>query len=112
MKNRAILFSVSLLATTWLLLGESSPPSFPEEARRHFVMGTTLFKEAKTPSDFAEAEREFKQAVDLAPQWPDARYNLALAEESAGHYSAAIADLKAYQQFKLSDPEARKVQDK
>ena len=75
-------------------------------------MGTTLFKDAKTPDDYAQVESQFKQAVDLAPQWPDARYNLALSEEAAGDYSGAMADLKLYQQFKLSDPEARTVQDK
>jgi hypothetical protein len=75
-------------------------------------MGTTLFKDAKTPDDYAQVESEFKQAVDLAPQWPDARYNLALAKEAAGDYAGAMEDLKLYQQFKLSDEDARKVQDK
>ena len=84
----------------------------PEEARRHFVMGTTLFKDAKTPDDYAQVGSQFKQAVDLAPLWPDARYNLALVKEAAGDYSGAMADLKLYQQFKLSDTEARTVQDK
>jgi tetratricopeptide (TPR) repeat protein len=90
----------------------TAPPPIPEEARRHFVMGTTLFGDAKTVDDYSQAENEFKQAVDLAPQWPEARYNLALAREAAGDYSGAIADLKVYLQFKLSDGEARAVQDK
>src|SRR5271166_1601789 len=84
----------------------------PEEARKHFVMGTTLFKDAKTPDDYALVESQFKQATDLAPQWPEARYNLALAKEAAGDYSGAMSDLKLYQQFKLSESEARTVQDK
>jgi hypothetical protein len=87
-------------------------PAIPEEARRHFVIGTTLFKDAKTDDDFVQVESEFKQAANLAPQWPDARYNLALAEESAGDYSGAMADFKLYQQFKLSDSESRTIQDK
>jgi hypothetical protein len=90
----------------------TSPPLVPEEARKHFVMGTTFFKDAKTADDFLQIEGEFKQATDLAPQWPEARYNLALAKEAAGDYSGAMADLKLYQQFKLSDSEARTVQDK
>jgi len=90
---------------------EKSPP-IPEEARKHFVMGTTLFKDAKTAEDYLQVESEFKQATDLAPQWPEARYNLALAKEAAGDYSGAMDDLKLYQQFKLSDREARTVQDK
>lgn len=90
----------------------TTPPAIPEEARKHFVMGTTLFKDAKTPDDYAQVESQFKQAVDLAPQWPDARYNLALSKEAAGDYSGAMVDLELYQQFKLSDADARKVQDK
>jgi hypothetical protein len=88
----------------------SSP--IPEEARKHFVMGATLFKDARTADEFSQAESEFKQATDLAPQWPEARLNLALTREAAGNYSGAMADLKLYQQFKLSDADARAVQDK
>ncbi|HWS17478.1 MAG TPA: hypothetical protein VN223_05665, partial [Candidatus Elarobacter sp.] len=87
-------------------------PAIPEEARKHFVMGMTLFKDAKTANDFAAVESEFTQAAELVPQWPEARYNLALAKEAAGDYPGAIADLKLYQKFKLSDTEARTVQDK
>lgn len=88
------------------------PAQIPEEARKHFVMGTTLFKDAKTAADFSQVETEFKQAMDLAPQWPEARYNLALAKEAAGDFSGAMADLRLYQNFKLSEAEARTVQDK
>ena len=90
----------------------TTPPPIPEEARKHFVMGETMFKDAKSADNFTLAAGEFKQAADLAPQWPDARYNLALAKEAAGDYAGAMADLKLYQQFKLSDTEARTVQDK
>ena len=95
-----------------VLLPSAESPSIPEEARKHFVMGATLFKDAKTSDDFGQVESQFKQAVDLAPQWPEARYNLALAKEAAGDYSGAMADLKLYQQFKLSETEGRTVQDK
>lgn len=110
------LFTPSLFAQTKTSAGTTNvvtaPPPISEEARKHFVMGTTLFKDAKTADDFSQVVSEFKQAADLAPQWPDARYNLALAKEAAGDYSGAMADLKLYQQFKLSDAEARTVQDK
>src|ERR1017187_10120417 len=115
MKKRLLFNLVMFLVATPFLLSQttvSSPPPIPEEARRHFVMGTTLFKDARTSDDFAQAESQFKQAVDLAPQWPDARYNLALAKEAAGDYSGAMDDLKLYQKFKLSESEARTVQDK
>jgi tetratricopeptide (TPR) repeat protein len=103
---------ISFLLFAPPLFGQRNTTSIPEEARKHFVMGTTLFKDAKTTADFSRATREFNQATELAPQWPDARYNLALAKEAAGDYSGAMADLKLYQRFKLSEDEARKVQDK
>lgn len=90
--------------------GTTQPP-IPEEARKHFVMGTTLLNDAKSADDFAQVEKEFKQATDLAPQWPDARYKLALVKEAESNYSGAMADLKLCQQLKLTDAEARKVQD-
>jgi tetratricopeptide (TPR) repeat protein len=75
-------------------------------------MANTLLNDAKGPEDFVLVESEFKQAADLAPQWPDARYKLALVKEAEGKYSGAIDDLKLCQQLKLSDDNARKVQDK
>src|SRR6202163_458136 len=111
----SLLFATSLFPQTNTSAKSASaqtPPAIPEEARKHFVMGTTLFKDAKTADDFAQVVSEFKQATDLAPQWTDPRYNLALAKEAAGDYSGAIADLKHYQKLKLSESEARAVQHK
>jgi tetratricopeptide (TPR) repeat protein len=114
--KKFLLFNLALFfaATPFLVsqTSESSPPTIPEEARRHFVIGATLFKDAKTNEDFAMVQSEFKQAVDLAPQWPEARYNLALSKDAAGDYAGAMADLKTYLQFQLPDAEARKAQDK
>src|ERR1700720_3892291 len=65
----------------------TTPAPIAEEARRHFVMGETIFKEAKNAGAFSQAAAEFTEAARLAPQWPEARYNLALAKETAGDYS-------------------------
>jgi len=87
-------------------------PPIPEEARRHFVRGTALFKDAKTMDDYDQVAGEFKQAVHLAPWWPDARYNYALVQEAAGVYDWAIKNLKLYLLFKLSEVDARAAQDR
>jgi hypothetical protein len=109
---RCVLVGFILVTPSLFAQAPVTTPPISEEARKHFVIGTTLFKDAKTAGDFSQVESEFKQAADLAPQWPDARYNLALAKEAAGDYSGAMTDLKLYQQFKLSESEARTVQDK
>jgi len=108
----AFTFAAFILAIPSLVAQDIvTPPSrFPIEARTHLVNGTTLFRDAQSPGDYAQIESEFKQAVDLAPQWPDARYYLALAKEATGDYPGAIADLKLYQQFKLSAEDAYKAQ--
>jgi hypothetical protein len=87
-------------------------PPIPEEARKHFVRGGTLLKAAKFPDDFKEVIDEFTQATHLAPWWPNARYNLAVAQEAAGDYIIALNNLKLYQLFKLTEDEARVAQDK
>ncbi len=87
-------------------------PPIPEEARRHFVRGATLFKDAKAPDDYKQVVYEFEQAVIIAPWWPDARYNFALAQEAVGEYDLAIGNLKEYLLFKLSSADARAAQDK
>ena len=87
-------------------------PPIPEEARKHFVMGQTFIKEAKNTNAFSLASREFIQAARLAPWWPEARYNLAVARQAEGDYANVIVNLKLYQFFKLPGTEAQAVQDK
>jgi hypothetical protein len=84
----------------------------PEEARRAFVQGTTLAKEAKTPEQQLLAVESFQKAVDLAPRWGPALYNLAVAQELAGRYIDAQATLKRYIAAKPGEKEIRKAQDK
>jgi hypothetical protein len=87
-------------------------PTIPEEARKHFVKGGTLFKEAKDTNDLAMADGEFTQAIKFAPWWPEARYNCALTEEAKNDFTNALSDLRLYQLFKLPPDELRAVQDK
>ena len=87
-------------------------PPIPEEARKHFVRGSVFFKDATTTNDFRQASKEFGEAIYLAPWWPDARYNRALAFEAAGFYNLAITNLNLYLLFKLPAEEVRKVKDK
>ncbi len=53
--------------------GQLDPaPAVPEEAKRFVVRGETIFKEAQSDSDYAEAAAEFEKALRLAPWWPAA----------------------------------------
>jgi hypothetical protein len=88
------------------------PPAIPTEARRHFIRGAALIKDAKSQTESAQAADEFLQAARLAPWWAEARYNTAVAFEAAGDYANTIANLKIYQMFKLPNTEAQTIQDK
>jgi tetratricopeptide (TPR) repeat protein len=80
------------------------PPAVPEEARRFSVRGQIAIKEAKSPSDFDEAAKEFGKALRTAPWWADGYVNQAVALEKAGKFSEAIRSLKFYL---LAAPAAR-----
>ena len=94
------------------ILQSGKTPAIPEEARRHYVMGSTALKEASSPSDFDEAIRQFQQAVELAPWWADAYYNLGVALNARKRYADAINAWKLYLVAAPQAADARAVQDR
>jgi tetratricopeptide (TPR) repeat protein len=78
-------------------------PAIPKEARRHFVMGGTFQKTAKTVEDYGTAIRSYEEALILAPWWGDAYYNLSVSLESAGRFDEAKAALQRYLLSKPAD---------
>lgn len=74
------------------------------EAQRHFDRGTAAMEIAKVPQDYTLAIGEFEQAVQLAPEWPKAYYNLGLAQQKAGKFKDAAS---SFQQYLQISPHAR-----
>jgi hypothetical protein len=87
-------------------------PAIPEEARQHFIEGSTLAKSAKDPEGQKLAVESFEEALKLAPWWSDAWYNLAVAQELARKFDAAKSSLKFYILTGPGDKEARDAQDR
>ncbi len=87
-------------------------PAVSEDARRHFVMATTMQKKAKNPRDYAEAIAEYDAALLLAPWWADAYYNLSVVDEAAGRFDAARDALKLFLATKPKEADARQAQDR
>lgn len=85
-------------------------PAIPEEARRHYVMGKTLFEDAKNVQDFKDAIEKFKKALLIAPWWSDAYRDIGMALEAAQQYDEAIAALKLYLATNPGDEYARRGQ--
>lgn len=71
-------------------------PVVPQEAKRPFMKGVTFQKEATSVSDYELAISAYKEALLLAPWWPEALYNMALAQEGAGKFDDAIQSIKLY----------------
>lgn len=87
-------------------------PKVPEAARRHFVKAATIQKEAQGPKDSESAVAEYREALLKAPWWPEAYYNQAVAQESAGRYGDAIASLSLYLKTAPSEEDAREALDR
>lgn len=92
---------------TFLLSGTASVfgQDVSNEAQWHFDLGTA----ATNASDYAEAIREFELAVKLAPDWPEARYNLAFVQEQAVKIADSIASYKEYLKLAPNAEDAEKV---
>ena len=86
-------------------------PAIPEEARRHYVMAKTLFDGAKKVEDFNEPITEFKNALLVAPWWPEANRDLGLSLEAAQRYDDAIIYIKLYMATNPGDERTRAAQD-
>ena len=81
-------------------------PRVPEEAMTHLAKGNALLDSGTAPgaSSTAAAERaviELRKAVRIAPWWPDAMVQLAMALQQSGRLDDALVNLDLYQ---LADP--------
>jgi hypothetical protein len=87
-------------------------PAIPEEARRYFVKGHAIAKNAKDEDGQKLAVKSFEEALKVAPWWGDALYNLAVAQELSGQYADASQSLKLYIMTEPGEKEARQAQDR
>ncbi len=87
-------------------------PEISEEARRSFIIGEALFKQAKKLRPAFEAANAFRTATTLAPWWSDAYWNLAAAHQLAGQYVSVKESLRLYMLTNLSAEDRRIAQDR
>lgn len=103
-----------LMAVLTLVAAHSQAPAsgaVPEDARRCYVQANTRFKEAQSPEDYKQAVALYQQALQAAPHFGNAWYNLSKAQEKLLQYDDAIASLKHFLAESPNDPEARTAQD-
>lgn len=83
-------------------------PTLTEEARRFKVQAES----AVGKKEFEGAASRYKEALAVAPWWPEGRFNRALILGELSRYSDAIKEMKRYLTLVPDAPNARAAQDK
>ena len=82
------------------------PPALPDEAIAHEGRAEAAVKSAQKPADFADAAKEYLEAIRIAP-WVTAHYfNLGVVLEKQGDRAGAIRYLNIYLQAAPDAPDA------
>jgi tetratricopeptide (TPR) repeat protein len=83
-------------------------PPLPETARKYKVQAEAAIQD----KDFNGAAGLLRQALKIAPWWPEGRYNLALVLGETGGRAEAAVEMKRYLALVPDAPDAREAQDK
>lgn len=109
LSSKLLLTSFTLLlfgANLNVVAGET-----PREARKHMLRGQAAMEVAKNASDFQDAIKEFKQAIEKAPNWPGPWFNLGVAQKSAKEYRNAIKSFNKYLKLKPKASDRSAIED-
>jgi len=101
-----------LLIISFAFAQLASGADIPSDAEKHMMRGEAAVEIAQDESDYKAAIKEFEKATELAPDWANAHYNLAIAQEGAGQYQQAIQNMKRYLELSPDAPDAKEVQKK
>jgi len=112
MVNRILLSLPILFFLLTIFIPAPVQAEIPPEAKKYMARGEAAVEEAKNISDYKEAAEEFKKAVNAAPRYPEAHYNLGVAQEGAGLYSEAIRSFKQYMKLAPDASDTEEVQAK
>jgi tetratricopeptide (TPR) repeat protein len=83
-------------------------PGMSESARRFKVQAEDAVREKK----FDDAAELYRQALNIAPLWPEGRFNRALVLGEIADYETAVQEMKRYLLLVPNASNARAAQDK
>lgn len=83
-------------------------PAISESARRFKVQAEDAVREKK----FDDAAELYRQALNIAPVWPEGRFNRALVLGEIGDYETAVHEMKRYLLLVPNASNVRAAQDK
>jgi hypothetical protein len=96
---------VAVLAVSTLLLFAVSARAVSDEARRHLDRGQAAIEMA----NLNDAVKEFQEAIELDPKWPDPYYTLGMVQNRLERYDDALKNLKSYLQLAPNAKDAQEV---
>ena len=79
-----------------LTLTMNPAPAAPKDVIRHEGAAEFAFKNAKTSADFADAAKEYEEALLLAPWLAQDYFNCGVAYEKAEKFEAAVRNFNLY----------------
>lgn len=83
--------------------------NIPDKGRGFFKLGLAWVEAAKSREELKTAAIQFQNAIDYAPDWPDAYYNLGMVCDQLERYDCAITNLKKYLELTPNAPDASEV---
>lgn len=89
-------------------LAANPKPELPGDARRFKVQAESAIRDKR----FSDAYERYTEALNLAPWWPEGRFNRALVLGEIGDFRTAIGEMKRYLLLVPDSPDSRAVQDK
>lgn len=102
-----------LLDKIFGVVGQMSPPPLiPAEAQQHADRAESFLRLAADAKGFVKGARELELALEAAPWWSEAYYNLGLTKEKAGDLSGAARALGLFLRARPGAPEADAVRKK
>lgn len=81
---------------------------FPEEARRFKVQAEAAVNEKR----FDDAQDGYREALEIAPWWPEGHFNRALVLAELNEFPTAEVEMQRYLALVPDAPDARAAQDK
>lgn len=87
----------------------ADPKPVPDESVRRLEV---QIEDAVREKRFEQAAALYDNALELAPWWPQGRFNHALLLEALGNYEFAIEEMQRYLMLVPEAPNARAAQDK
>lgn len=107
--SKVILFVAMAVCVLLFMQSAIYAGSVSDEARRYLDRGQMAVEMAEKNGDLSGAIKEFRKAIELAPNWPEPYYSLGMAQNKMEQFDDALKNLKNYLQLAPNASNAKEV---